>query len=644
MKYTNDPLPHDYTEDGSDFLPDWGDQDGTHLMYLNKEVQAFLKRHIPCKGDYSAGQIEFKNYVDEIIFRVPLASVVYKVTIDFPVPAYILDSESSCKVPLFIKTVKSEIGSSETEDVYEDHEYIIEVQQGSQAYDLKKQGILISESTEQIDIRTWLAMGDNTVRVTSTGVTTGVQAIRTLRINVTSMYLKSSFPWWTPIVYGNEYYLSGFYLYATAKKVLHTTITADHSSWTFSQEDEISSSTNYVSTAYRGKLDFSSQAFPLDSDTGTLTVWMTVGSQSSTVYQYKIVLLRDSATPLIVINDVDEVVNYVQSTPFSFAVFNTTEAQVFSSIKYGTTKYDLPVTPFIGISPNTKIPYTVTFEENIDTEYPITVDFTTKVDETHYDKCTCPMDNTYSFPPIAGATFILNPAQRSNTDNPLVLKNFSIVPGEPAEYAATFTNFSKVTDLWTTDSEGRKALVIPAGAEISSNTLKPFRDLSSSNGISIEFTFKLSMVASFDDALVSILDSNYNPATGFSITASDIYSFATGRTDRVLQSTPIVEDERIHCVLTVTPRFEGKVTHNLVVLYINSIPSNTYDYTSTSTFGTPSVKLGSTTSNTDLVIYQFRIYPFSMDQEQVYQNYLNSMTTTEQRLKSKEANDIIEYI
>lgn len=642
MKYTTDPLPSDYVPE--DFIPDWGQQSGSNLMYLNKEVQAFLKRHIPCGGTYSAGQIEFTNYEDEVIFRVPLASVVYKISIDFPVPAYILDSESSCKVPLSIKTIKSEIGSSETEEVFEDHEYTIEVQQGAQSYELKKQGTLISNTTENIDIRTWLAMGDNTVRVVATGVVSGVQAVRTLRINVTSMYLKSSFPWWTPIVYGNDYYLSGLYLYATARKVLHTTISADHSAWTFSQEDEISASTNYVSTAYRGKLDFSTQGFPTDTDTGTMTIWMTVGSQSSTVYQYKVALLRDSSTPLIIINDVDEVVNYMQSTPFNFAVFNATEATIYSTVKYGTVSYDLPVVPYVGLSPNTKIPYTVTLEEIIETEYPIYVDFTAKVNATTYDECTCPMDNSYSFPPTAGAIFVLNPAQRNNTDQPTVVKNFSIVPGVPATYSATMQNFSKVSDLWYQDSDGRKALVIPAGSQIDIPDLKPFAELTSDNGISIEFTFKLSMVAAFDDVLVSILDDTYTPAPGFSITASDIYAFATGKTDRVTQSTPIIEDTRLHVVLSLYPKFEGKVTHNLVVLYLNGIPTNSWDYTSVSRFGTPSVRLGSLTSNSDLYIYQFRVYPFALDHENVVQNWLNSMTTAEQRLKVQDDNDIIDYI
>ena len=84
------------------------------------------------------------------------------------------------------------------------------------------------------------------------------------------------------------------------------------------------------------------------------------------------------------------------------------------------------------------------------------VDFLT--DCMGVDNVSIDIDNTEAYAPTAGATFLLNPKVRNNTEkDPRKIYN---AKANNAEVASTWTNFGFVNDGWVTAEDGIKVLQV----------------------------------------------------------------------------------------------------------------------------------------------------------------------------------------
>ena len=77
------------------------------------------------------------------------------------------------------------------------------------------------------------------------------------------------------------------------------------------------------------------------------------------------------------------------------------------------------------------------------------------------------VDNSEGFTPVAGATFLLNPKVRNNSEeNPKRILN---AKNNNAEVSSTWENFGFINDGWMTDEAGNKVLRIMAGSKLTIN-------------------------------------------------------------------------------------------------------------------------------------------------------------------------------
>lgn len=129
--------------------------------------------------------------------------------------------------------------------------------------------------------------------------------------------------------------------------------------------------------------------------------------------------------------------------------------------------------------------------------------------ETNYD---ITVDNTTSAAPVSGATFLLNPKVRNNTEqNPARILN---ARNNNREVTSEWSGFGFVNDGWVTASDGQKVLRVPAGATLKIG-LNPFRQFMTTpnSSMTMEIDFAVHNVTNEADPIIDLSDAT--PAGGF---------------------------------------------------------------------------------------------------------------------------------
>ena len=122
------------------------------------------------------------------------------------------------------------------------------------------------------------------------------------------------------------------------------------------------------------------------------------------------------------------------------------------------------------------------------------------------------VDNRTSATPVSGATFLLDPKVRNNTEsNPARILN---ARSNNEEVASEWSGFGFVNDGWITDEDGNKALRVPAGAKIKIG-LNPFAQFMKepNSSMTFEVVFTVRNVTNETDPVIDITDAT--PSGGF---------------------------------------------------------------------------------------------------------------------------------
>lgn len=120
--------------------------------------------------------------------------------------------------------------------------------------------------------------------------------------------------------------------------------------------------------------------------------------------------------------------------------------------------------------------------------------------ETYY---SVEVDNSESFSPVSGATFLLNPKIRNNTENnPARILN---ARDNNAEVYSEWEGFGFVNDGWITASDGQKVLRVPAGAKLKI-ARNPFAQYltTPNSAMTIEIDFAVHNVTNESDPVIDI--------------------------------------------------------------------------------------------------------------------------------------------
>ena len=270
------------------------------------------------------------------------------------------------------------------------------------------------------------------------------------------------------------------------------------------------------------------------------------------------------------------------------------------------------------------------------------------------------VDNKNAIYPVLGATFLLNPKNRDNSE-----ENPEIIYNEKANNAivdAKFENFGHLHDLWVTDESGNKVLRVMAGEKltIKRNIWKQFKTNPNSS-LTIDIDYKVSNVTNLTDPVISILGGTnkgilLNALDGWVKTAS--YNVTDNCNFRWREDKKQYLSVNIHN--EVYPKKQGvedvkytseqaaQATKSIAVarVLLNGDPVREVEFKTDSTTewcddDNAAIIIGN--EGADIDIYSIRIYENRQVDwvDLLNRNYFSSLFTTEEKQRAKAKNDLL---
>lgn len=478
------------------------------------------------------------------------------------------------------------------------------------------------------DVRNILAVGSNRVKVTARGVESNAVGTLTYSVNLTSMYLApSNFTWNTPFIEGQPYLLGGMNIGGNLNKVLKIKVSNEGA---YSRLYEVNLGTQtYVGIAYY----FDGLEFPTEG-TGVYNVelWLDANGLESEHLGYNIICVSeaDKATAqLIAVSEVpNDVQNYNVNSLFKYAVYNggaTTANPVVnvSAIINNTPHKIVSDAMLVGVATGEANTYEISLEID-STETNIQLYSSIEIGDCKQEMIYG-IDNSLSFPAVAGAVFYMNPANRNNADNNKTdIVNESSVASAQDSYTATWTDVSFVDggDGWTTDNNGRKCLRLPAGSKVEID-YAPF-----SNAITrtIELSYRVENAADYSEDIITMASALTSDFVGARIKPTNVLLHSSLlKTDDLVQSYNTKDEELVHMVITIVQNY--KRIGNLAQVYVNGSKKCSFEWSNADTFAHEGkLVLGSATA--DLYVYKMRVYTSAFEWTSAVQNFISCLPDT----------------
>ena len=501
--------------------------------------------------------------------------------------------------------------------------------------------VLLAGETFELDVRSYIPIGSSRVKIVfQSEDDENITASFTYTINLSQMYIEMmDNTWYNAIIEGeaSDYKLGGFKIVGSAYKTLVIEI-YQGSSMVGSFESIIGNST-YTDVAYNFTADEGLDLSSLHLGTGIYIckAYLTAGSLTSlpVTYNFMYVAATDKQTAkLICVNDVaSRVYNYSTSVLCNYALYNSGfsvgSPHVLIQFVSGTTPTTKVDTDYEDITTGVKhaLEYTVEWL----TEQTINLSVYTNISlGTSAQTFSIPIDNSSTYPAELGAAFYLNATTRSNNDaNRTSILNEASTPAEEIE--ATWERMAWVDgiDGWTTDAEGRRALVVTAG----STCTIPYQVMTGED-ITFELNYRVANVSDYDENVITIATNPTAPGfhgirirpTGFTVHSNADISAANDTT----RGKSVGDEETVHLLITIQRSFGAYTGKNLVTAYVNGCKSLQFPYESGTVWeNNANFIIGSTTS--DVYIYSCRVYRKVLGVKAAQQNYINSLRTLEDR-------------
>ena len=614
----------------------WKYDEANGLPYSGDAVESFIKYMFGTK----VGHIEFVDgalqiYDEEngtLLQSISLSGTHFAVAFasNLPTSFYVLADETSKLMTISPSTTQSEI--SQQPQPYTEangYNYVVAVNSGNgyTPIDTGDEGKISDGGTASFDLRPHLATGKNYVRITVSGVDSGAVKTMVYTINLTTLSLTVNHPWQNVWNDGDAYTIRNIRFAGSLVKTLHVSIDGvELPTKTYAE--------NISYTATSTTYEIPASAFPANRNSvHTVRLWMTAPGVTTKAYVYNIMCVTEGdTTPLVAINNVaEEVVNYTSSRLFSYAVFNADSVDFsFSSVFGGTTLPVLRPSPVSGLSPLAQYDFNYVIEINTEdvtaTEGTLLVEATPFFESTEgvtMEGVTIPIDNTFSYLATPGALFYLNAATRDNGNaNRETIVNEGTPDSNFAQsYPATWDTFGWMKDGWTTDEDGNKALLVPAGSSLSVQTLTPLSGFAGyPNGMTVELMFKNVYPADYDTPVITLASGNDN--IGITIYPTKVKVFGSNEhSAETVQSAGFDENEIVHLTVTFVKDYGDQSGRNLCSVYINGISNVCFAFQGTSNFGTGSLHIGQ--DDTDVYLYKMRVYGVALESQQVFNNFLN---------------------
>lgn len=279
------------------------------------------------------------------------------------------------------------------------------------------------------------------------------------------------------------------------------------------------------------------------------------------------------------------------------------------------------------------------------------------------DVITISVDNSESFTPTSGATFLLNPKVRNNTEtNPRRIVN---AKANNAIVESTWHGFGFVNDGWVTAEDGVKVLRIPAGATLNIK-YNPFAQFltTPNSSMTLELDVAMRNITNETDPIIQICELVGNKYIGLRMKPIEGYIYSAsnqtdGETDFQWQ-----EDTRTHIAINIhnaiipnkgdalapsdgTNLAVTATTIALVRVLINGDIEREVRFSGTNKeeFCTGAMSNGGITlgqSGADLDVYSIRCYTnMKLEASDIVKDYISTLPTVAEKQAMRKENDIM---
>ena len=561
------------------------------------------------------------------IGAVSLSGTVYAITLtsDLQPVFYILTSEETRFISVTPSTQSGTIGGSMS-DYIEDYDYTISVDNGGGAFRDVVSGLCRSGAQIRENIRSYVSVGSNRLRLTVTGRESGQVKTQIYTVNVTTLTLSCRFSWWRPFVEGQPFAIDGIYFGGNLQKTLYVSIDDDEQQ---TYTTAFSSGTSYNTTAY--SFDMTDRFPAAGTGIHKMEIWMAGGGVETAHYIYNIMCVSAAdvnSVSLVCVNSIaGKAVNFTTQQLFEYATYNATAVQFDISVTDGNTIWSVAEGQRISVQTQTRQQYTAALE--VDTEIldglMLTATASVGEDEGERQSVDIALDNSNSYAATAGATFYMNAANRSNgsADREEVI---NIAPdAQTASYAAQWQDFAWSVDGWNQDADGNKCLAVLAGCRVRVPGLRPLAT-TATGSLTLELKVRMANVADYDTPILSFMSTDeYSEGTTSGVILFPTKILVLSSTEREVtpQSVNLSEDSILHIVIVLQRQVAG-TGRNLCRIYVNGIQNAIFEYAGNASFGNGSLVMGQDSS--DLYLYMMRWYVGrALEHRDVLANFLNTI-------------------
>lgn len=288
------------------------------------------------------------------------------------------------------------------------------------------------------------------------------------------------------------------------------------------------------------------------------------------------------------------------------------------------------------------------------------VDFLT--DSVGVDNISVSIDNSESYAPTSGATFLLNPKVRNNSEaNPATILN---ARANNAVVASTWEGFGFVNDGWVTAEDGVKVLRVPSGAKLNIK-YNPFAQFVTTpdSAMTLEMDVSVRNVTNEDDPIFQICEAVAGSFIGLRVKPMIGYIYSASDTTESEIDFQFQEAKRTHITLNIhnavipnkgdalTPTGTSLNTSAtkiaLIRVYINGDLQREVKFSTTNReeFCTGAMSNGGIIigqDGADIDIYSLRCYTnMQLESSDIVKDYISTLPTSEAKRTMRKANDIM---
>lgn len=564
-------------------------------------------------------------------------------------------------------------------------------------------GQYLSNGTQQIRIQARYEYEDgdgNMQTQSSTYSTIGSSVVNT------QLSLVCSQDWQTPIL-ASQQQTNGFpysyTVYGAVDKTLHIQITGGNGS-VLAIEQELDSTKN-GSTVRSTYVDATDTYKLFKHGVRLVKAWLTCddglgNTITSDVLENRFMIVNtttdgvDLTKPYLMLQNVlSSVTNYTQADICGYAVYSPSVDDdgnvtndggnvnvVFYLTSYSETFPSDDVTEYFRIEQNVEPGIVNTLNTTIEIETgESTADITAyfrafkrnddntetdmMTDAVGQDTITIAVDNSDSYAPTAGATFLLNPKVRNNTEtNPQRIVN---AKANNAEIESTWEGFGFVNDGWITAEDGVKVLRIPAGAKLNFK-YNPFAQFLSTpnSSMTLELDVAMRNITNEDDPIIQICELVGSKYIGLRMKPIEGYIYSASNQTDSETDFQWQEDTRTHITINIhnavipnkgdalapsdgTSLDTTATTIPLVRVLINGDIEREVRFSGTNKeeFCTAAMSNGGITlgqSGADLDVYSIRCYTnMKLEASDVVKDYISTLPTVAEKQSMRKENDIM---